>query len=175
MKMMKKVWGFLLVMVMLLSLNFQAFAADENINPIFDNVVVNDTDFETSTRDTMGDYTVISSKVYPANTISGRYYSPYTTLPGGSQWSNGSLSNAGVDSYYENDCDGFYVEAKINPGSATSYKLYSNGTFVKQGSTSQNMTISVMVKNNNPGNWRVVLYRPGDSVGIPVWGYIRLR
>ena len=172
----KKIWGFILIMVMLLSMNFQVFASDAKNNQVLVDTEYTITEAKAITRASMGEFTVVGSRVYPANTATGSYYSVYTDIAGGAQWCNGTLSELCATVYKQTGCNGFYVQANINAGDAKTYKLYSNGTLVGQGSVpSQYVNLSVMVENRNPGNWRLVLYKSGDTVGIPVWGNIYLE
>ena len=153
----------------------QVFASDGKIEQNSADAEVALTEAVVDTRAVVTPFTVASSKVYPAHTASNGYYDIYTELSGGGQSCNGTLSQACAAVYRQQNCDGFYVQASINAGSAKTYKLYSNGTLVRQGSVpSEYVTLSVMVKNNNPGNWKLVLYQSGDTVGIPVWGNIYL-
>ena len=52
-----------------------------------------------------------------------------------------------------------------------------NGEYVKSGSlpSSSMFSTDIMVKNDNPGSWRLVCYSAADTTGIPLWGYLRAQ
>lgn len=174
----KKILSFLFIAIMVLAMGIQVSAAEIDADSE-DSLIASNIEAVTSelpiTR-AQGDYTVTSCIVYPANLNTGNYYSPYTSFKGGAQTCSGTLSTASASSYSENNCNGFRVEAYINAGPAKTYKLYINDKLDKQGAVpSQSVKLSINVKNNNPGNWRLVLYSRGDTIGIPVSGRIYLN
>lgn len=171
----RKISAVILTVILLMAMSVQAFAADEYIqNP--SDVMFSITEGEAPIGRAQYDYSVTESVAYPAILSPLSYYNIGTWAKGSGQWCNITLSSEASEVYRQGGCDAFRVLASINAGPAKTYKLYLNGDLVNQGSVpSQYMSLEVYLKNNNSANWRLVLYEPGNSVGIPVWGYIHLN
>ncbi len=120
---------------------------------------------------------LVETEVYPGDSITGKHGTYYTTIKGNSQWANGALSGKAATEYRTGNYDAFYVKVYIDRGSYTNYKLYVNGEYVKSGSlpSSSMFSTDIMVKNDNPGSWRLVCYSAADTTGIPLWGYLRAQ
>ena len=160
---------------MILSTSIQAFAAGTDTSQAIVDYEITAAPEEVSSRAGNRPCSVLSSTVYPAYCDTLQYFDAPTTAKGNSQWCNVTLSATAASVYKQNNCDGFYVVASIYAETAKTYKLYINGDLAGQGSVpSQNISLKLLVKNENPANWRLVLYDVGDTTGIPVWGYIYL-
>ncbi len=120
---------------------------------------------------------LVKTEVYPCNSSTGRPDNNCITIKGNSQWANGTLTGSTATEYRNKDRDAFYVKVYIDRGSYTNYKLYVNGEYVKSGSlpSSSMFSTDIMVKNDNPGSWRLVCYSAADTTGIPLWGYLRAQ
>lgn len=170
----KKISAVVLAAILLMSMSIQVFAAEEYELKSGD-AVFSITESEAPATKAQYDYTVTESIAYPAILSQLSYYDVGTWAAGSGQWCNITLSPAASNVYRQTNCDAFYVLANINAGPAKTYKLYLNDELVGQGSVpSQYMSLKVFIENNNPGKWKLVLYDIGDTVGIPVWGYIHL-
>lgn len=171
----RKISAVILTAIFIMAMSVQAFAA-EGYTKNSDDVMFSVTEGTAPATRAQYDYSVTDSVVYPAIVSSSSYYDIGTRATGSGQWCNITLSSEASNKYREKNCDGFYVIANINAGPAKTYKLYLNGELVEQGSVpSQYITLKRLVKNNNPANWRLVLYDLNNKVGMPVWGYIYLN